>query len=145
MYKYIKPDQQYKDDYDQSTIRELKELEAKEDEEKENTISEWELLELRMKQGIKYNSFRNTGIRRARSKENSIRKQKQEDEVKDYLVRVHPAPNDVRCNTCNSLMHLGTHFFDDKDPRLLFVFDCPNNHRPKKIVYPNGKEFFFMA
>lgn len=140
---YRKPDQDYIDDYDRVTIKELKAIEQEEFDRKEAAKTEEELLKLTVEFSVSYHSFRNAGIRRARMKNETIRSLQQKDEECDRLVRMYPAPQGVKCNTCNGLMQLCTHFFKEGAAKILFVFECPAGHSPKKVLYPNGVEYVY--
>lgn len=40
-------------------------------------------------------------------------------------------------------MFLCTHVFEENDTRILFAFECPNSHAPRKLIYPDSREKFF--
>jgi len=40
-------------------------------------------------------------------------------------------------------MNLIEHCFFGMESLIMFAYDCPNGHTPRKIVYPDGKEYFF--
>lgn len=42
-------------------------------------------------------------------------------------------------------MRFDTYWFKEEETQILFVFDCPNKHYPKKILYPDRREYFLPA
>lgn len=143
MEKYRKPDQYYIDRYDRMTIEILKELEAKESGELESISDPEDRWAKEIIHSMDFNSFRNRAIANARSREVTIRKWMADDEHQDKLVATHRLPTDVTCNTCGAIMRFCLHFFDRGGIPLLFVFECPHDHAPKKVVYPDGREYVF--
>lgn len=147
MEKYRKQDQLYIDQYDRWTIEELKKLEIAEKLELENAPPN-QKLGISIMHGSNIHSFLNTGIQRARNKENSLRAAMQADEEKDYLISINSIPEIVRCNTCNSRTKFSGYYFKKDQHRqdktnIFFLFDCPKKHTPRKIVYPDGEEYNF--
>ena len=138
--KYRKPDQHYIDEYDRATIRMLKKLET---EATTPLIIPADSFVTK----DHYNpmtEFYETAVWRAQSKGESIRKQMAEDEHQDWLVKTTPIPHNIKCNTCRSTMNVVTHFFKENNNQMLFVFECPNEHKPRKAILPNGTEYFFV-
>jgi hypothetical protein len=148
MGKYRKEDSYYEDQYDRLTIEILKELEKNSkvplkpprhiQEPKEGSKIPFIIEE-------QYNAltpFYEQAVSRARSRGTSIRQSRFGDEEKDRLVANNHEPQNIKCNTCNCRMHLTTHIFNEKD-RILFVYDCPKKHFPRKATYSNGDEYFF--
>lgn len=68
---------------------------------------------------------------------------KYKDESKDRLVMYNPMPKNIKCHSCECLMIFCTHFFEEENAKILFVFACPQGHNPKKILYSNGREYHF--
>jgi hypothetical protein len=137
--KYRKPDQHYIDEYDRTTIRMLKKLEA---EATTPLIIPADSFVTK----DHYNpmtEFYEMGVWRAQSKSESIRKQMTEDENQDWLVKTTPIPHNIKCNTCRITMNVVTHFFKESNNQMLFIFECPNEHKPRKAILPNGTEYFF--
>lgn len=146
MEQYRKSDQYYIDEYDRRTIEILRQLDDRPgnfDPPRMYTLSnpeEFRELVDRTTAQLEYN---NTGAIRARNRDECIRSRISEDEHKDRMLRLTPAPENVRCNTCGERMNLYTHLFRiNHNAELVYLFDCPNNHdRKRKAVYPNGKEW----
>jgi len=145
MEQYRKSDQYYIDEYDRTTIEELKKIEKlMEKAEKRFFIDEddpkspetnTDYIGYRMR-------YLDTGVEYSRNKESSIRAAIQSDERKDRLIRFHAIPANILCDTCGEDMKFELHDFLQRDSDLIFIFSCPNGHLPKKAVYPNGREYF---
>lgn len=143
MIKYRKTDQQYIDDYDRHTIEWLKKL------EKESTVpiyleNKIDHLEI----SDSYNPvslFYEMAVKSAQGKEETIRKRKQEDENRDWLLEKTIAPKNIKCKICDSLMNVCSHTFEDNDAKLLFFFECPNGHFPRRLIHSNGREEFLRG
>lgn len=133
MSKYRKPDQYYYDEYDRVTIGELKKL------EKRSQSS------LFLTDG-KYNPSHPVyyhALELASRREKKVREQMQRDERKDYLLNnISPPPN-IRCTSCGSIMYCFDHLFKEDDTKILFGFECPQKHLPRRLYYPDGSEYFF--
>ncbi|HEX9512699.1 MAG TPA: hypothetical protein VF939_19540 [Puia sp.] len=132
MKKYRQPDQYYYDEYDRSIINRLKDLEKKTDP----PSFEGGILNA-------CHPFHLQGILSAEYRESRVLERMQTDERKDYLLNSTPVPQNIHCNTCGSKMYCFDHLFKEEDTRILFAFECPKNHLPRKVIYPNGSEYFF--
>ncbi|UPK72464.1 hypothetical protein [Chitinophaga filiformis] len=143
MEKHRKPDYFYIDNYDRWTIRTLKELEAKEAAEMQDVDDPIKRFAIEVVRGADSMAYRNTAISRARNRQETIREWIMTDEHKDRLIEKHPVPKGVTCDLCGKAMRFNTHFFDVQSIPLLFVFECPANHGPRKAIYPNGQEHVF--
>jgi hypothetical protein len=140
---YRQPDQYYIDLYDRQTIAELKPLEEVELRELEAAKDPEERARLSMKYSIGFDSFFNVGVERARGRRAFIDNMIFEDEKMDRLVEQTRMPVGIYCKSCQKAMELCTHFFDVGDARILFVFECPQGHGPRRAIYPDGREYFF--
>lgn len=143
MEKYRKPDKYYIDRYDRTTIRELKQLEAKESAELQEVIDIWKRFEIEIRHKMDFMSYKNTAISRARNREKTIREWMMTDEQQDRLIAQYTLPTGIPCDTCKTAMQFCNHFFDVHSIPLLFVFECPAGHAPRKAIYPNGHEYVF--
>lgn len=141
--RYRRPDQYYIDLIDRGTIEELKAKEKAEQEELAGVEDPEKLWEIVLGHSMAYNSFRNSGILRARERKHFIEEMMRKDERMDRLIEKTPAPKGIRCSTCNALMNVCNHFFDVAEIPILFVFDCPDGHMPRRAIYPGGREYFF--
>lgn len=78
-------------------------------------------------------------------KEEAIRKWMREDEVLDEYYNNAIPPKDVTCLSCGRLMfeihkELDTNYIE-KTTRVLYMFDCPLGHSPRRAFYDNGEEY----
>jgi hypothetical protein len=150
MEKYLKPKQHYIDLYDKHTIAQCRSwLSHKLDPEhvaeqaKKHGASEEEAKRARMAADHFY-VYYHTGERYIQ-KADTIRKWMERDEARDTLFETATAPEDITCRTCGRLMfvsskHLNIGSDDEKDT-VLFFYDCPLEHIPRRAFYNNGQEF----
>ena len=144
MNPYRKPDQQYYDDYDRSTIKILKEIEEKEKKEYPKTVMVKG--EARTISRPIINNFRDKAILMSRRREEYVKERIREDEEKDRMVQSYKAPEGLKCDTCNTRMALSGHAFNFRGYKFLFLFDCPRGkHKSRKIIHPDGDELFFQV
>lgn len=147
---YLKPKQYYIDIYDRHTIEECRRILA-------NTIGiesvkkELEEKKLDEQEGLRVlNAAHNlyiyfyTGDRYVK-KEDTIREWMQRDEARDKFFEEAAAPEEITCLTCGRLMFAEHKYlnigFDDKPDTVLFMYDCPLGHLPRRAFYDNGEEF----
>lgn len=142
MKKYRKSDQYYVDEYDRRTILLLKELEIREAEKRKAAQSSEVKQRVLIQEYVSLDSFYHNAVMRARNKANSILTSIQLHEQYDRLVAKYPEPQNISCKTCNSLMFVCNHFFKEGAAEILFVFECPQGHSPKRALYPSGEEFY---
>jgi hypothetical protein len=149
MEKYRKEDSHYEDQYDKSTIKILKELGANSGIpiiKKQERIYSSDGSKVVLTIDAKYDTltpFYTTAVWRAQHKQQLIMEAKIEDEKKDRLVMYNSMPKNVKCHSCDCLMIFCTHFFEEENAKILFVFECPKGHNPKKVLYSNGREYHF--
>lgn len=143
MEKYRQPDQFYIDEYDRHTIQILKEMELKEQQELSKCTTEEEYHVQKMVYCVVSHSFNHQKILRARRRNSYIRGRIMEDERKDKLIQTTPQPDNICCGHCNSKMAFSGHFLDWRNNPIMFIFECPYGHAPRKVIYPDGKEFIF--
>lgn len=140
MEKNRKPDQFYIDQYDRHTIELLKEVEVKAMADRAAMPDQGSEQANIMVQNFIGVAFQTKAIQRARLREEKIRERIAEDEQLDRLLDMNPVPRNITCNTCHSQMQYSLPFFDHHNVPLLFIFTCPNEHFPRKLVYPDGRE-----
>jgi hypothetical protein len=137
-------DQYYITAYERLTIRVLKELEQPAENSEEQTHERDEESMLGKHILDRFSPvFINKAILLAQNRDHWIHEQMAADERKDGLVKQHPIPNHVKCNTCRSAMLYKDHLFRNEGTELIFVFKCPLGHLPNKAIYPNEVECFF--
>lgn len=142
MQRYRKHDQYYIDEYDRQTIVLLKELESIYTMKLKSAQSLDEKQRLIIGEYSSTDSFYHKAVLRARNRAESIQASIEHDERRDRLVAKNPEPRNIDCKTCSSVMILCSHFFKEGPAEILFVFECPQGHLPKRAFYPNGKEFY---
>ena len=140
MKKHLKPDSYYVDNYDRSTIKELKELEKKLKMSIDNVIT---FTIKSFDNPVAIITLKDRAINRSRLREQVIASWKNSDTRMDMLIENTKQPENITCPECFREMYLDGHIFDRDDAEILFVFKCPYNHIPNKVVYPNRREFFF--
>jgi len=140
---YRQSDQYYIDMVDRETIEELKAKEKEEKDELAGIEDPEKIVEITLRRSVSYDSFRNLGIFYARQRRHLIEKMMRNDEHMDRLIERTPEPKGIRCKTCNGSMSVCNHFFDVKEIPIMFVFDCPDGHAPRRVIYPDGREYFF--
>ena len=147
----LKTSREYADRYDRQTIRECRwwdehlvnldglrkklKSEGKETDEKELIRAA--------------NAFHNVHMyfltgERYLKKEETISEWMRRDEQSDKFFESVTAPKNINCLTCGRLMFESSRHnqqgFKDTD-RVLFFFDCPLEHMPRRAFYDNGEEF----
>ncbi|MES2329683.1 MAG: hypothetical protein V4539_08780 [Bacteroidota bacterium] len=140
MKKYRKPDQEYNDEYDRHSIKLLKGLEEEENKRLAK-VSGIEMFKERVTMIMMGDSYEDTAVLRHRNKRTFIEKQIQDDEKKDRLVAKTPEPESPRCESCLQRMRFATHFFEDENTRIIFIFECPDGHAPRKGLYADGSVY----
>lgn len=146
MEKYKKEKQYYIDKYDRETIRILKKMENEAHEKGEELIADMDFMRhLLIMDGMwkPDTAFYEKAATRAQLKDDIIRQWMFDDEQCDRLVERHSTPEGIKCNVCNTRMWFNGHIFNENNASILFAFKCPKDHKPQKIVYPNGDECFF--
>ena len=79
------------------------------------------------------------------NRESTINEWMRRDEEYDRYYYTAKTPQDIQCLTCSRLMVESSKFMDidyikDK-PKVLFFFDCPQGHMPRRAFYDSGQEF----
>lgn len=134
MDKYLRDYEEYVEEYDRETIRQLKELE----EDLSSEQKKAEMGELQDTESNAYQLFLTMGLRRVKGKSDSISRRMAYDQKMDDLVANTPKPV-VRCKICGKVMDYADHTFRNDGREILFFFSCPMGHLPKRLVYPDGK------
>lgn len=150
MNKSLKTRQHYSDQYDRFTVDEGRRIVSRpfDIEKLRKKMSEDDVDEKEAVRAIV--AFQNmymyyfTGDRYMK-KEETIREWMQKDEARDKLLEEATAPEDITCHTCGRLMfvsskHLNIGIKDDTDT-VLFFYDCPLEHTPRRAFYNTGEEF----
>ncbi len=147
---YLKSKQYYIDQYDRHTIEECRRilsnpvsLESIKTDLKEKKLDEKEGLRVLGAAHNLYIYFY-TGDRYIK-KEETIREWMATDEARDKFYEEAIAPEDITCFTCGRLMFVNSKYLNisiiDKPDTVLFMYDCPLKHLPRRAFYDNGEEF----
>jgi len=142
-----KPDQYYNDLYDRSTISSFKRLELqlqntakKFDESHKNVNQEDKQYATRLLHDMTILFYKGDHWKR---KEQVINEWIRKDEEKDSLIENTLQPSNVKCKTCEKPMVVIEHFFRDNDRTLLFLYDCPDKHAPRRVLFADGTTYVF--
>lgn len=150
MTTYLKPKQQYIDRYDRITVDKCRWWLSKTPEDaaritelaKKDNVSEAEAKHI-TDAADKLHIYFYTGERYIK-KEETIGEWMQSDQARDQLLETATAPENITCLTCGRLMFVSSKHLDmgieDKD-RIMFFYDCPLNHLPRRAFYNTGEEF----
>lgn len=144
MRQFRHPDQHYIDDYDKETIKKLKLLEKDLPAgfDLGCNYSSNDILTLSTNKNPAVSNFFSEAISRARHRDAAIQGVKEWYAREDKLIKDNPIPQNIYCNTCKREMFFDSHIFKNTlEEQILFVFLCPAKHKPKKVVYPNGREY----
>lgn len=147
MQKYLKPKQDYIDQYDRYTVEQCrrteelwKEKEPAVPEDKDLDPEELARTQARM---LNLHLYIQNG-ERALKKEKTIQEWMDADRTKDELLETAQAPEDIRCLTCRNRVKptLKELISDsDKSDRVLFMYDCPNKCLPRRAFFSDGDEW----
>lgn len=148
MEKYLRPREYYVDLYDRQTVNLCRDLERigleidipstdgkeKTDEEMQRAQIAFNELHLHFVTGERYTK-----------KYEEIEKWMERDKARDRLYETASAPENIRCLTCSRLMFTTSKHFlmgcDKEVDRVLFFYDCPSEHTPRRAIYNDGEEF----
>ena len=151
MAEYLKPKQHYIDLYDSHTVSQCRswlshvlDPEYLKEQAKKHKMSEKEAAGVRGAVDHLYIYF-HTGERYIK-KEETIREWVARDEARDKFFETAKGPTEVTCLTCGRLMfesskHMNIAINDKESDRVLFFYDCPLEHIPRRAFYDNGEEF----
>ena len=146
---YLKPKQHYIDLYDRFTVERCRRDEAAMKDYKKPLEYDGKELKGKQKQNF-LATVSEVGLyfikgERYMQKEETIREWMNRDEEKDRLLESAQPPENIRCLTCRSVMHVA--FKDlhdwgrDEEPRVLFMYDCPQGHMPRRAFFSDGEEW----
>jgi len=149
MEKHLKDKQYYIDLYDKYTVERCRSIEKIwKDDKKELPSLEGKKLSKEQESNfrdaiMKWRMHIETGERYLK-KDNTIREWMEADQKRDDLYEFAESPKDIRCLTCRSL--LKSTFkelwsLQDKEDRILFMYDCPNKCLPRRAFFSDGEEW----
>ncbi len=144
---YLKPKQYYIDRYDRMTVERCREFEkaiAPSDVKRH-------LKKKVSKQQLEYTSktFNEVHLWFLKGelyikKEEIISRWIREDEERDRFYENTKALQNISCLTCGREMEVSFKDLEtslDKQNRILFMYDCPSGHLPRRAFYDNGEEW----
>lgn len=147
MSKYLKDKSEYIDRYDRATVERCRWI--------EKAISGTDIQKHHKKKLTKEekarmsNAFNELHLWFAigesyAKKEETILRWMGEDEERDRLLETAKAPLGITCHACKREMfvshkHLET--YSDAPDKVLFMYDCPSGHLPRRAFYHNGDEW----
>jgi hypothetical protein len=149
MEKHLKDKQYYIDLYDRYTVEHCRRAEKRwKDDDKELPPIEGEELtkeqQDRMKGTLMEWWMHFEKGERYLQKDSRILEWMESDRKKDELYESAQAPEGIRCLTCRSLMkstYKDLWSLHDKEDRVLFMYDCPNNCLPRRAFFSDGEEW----
>jgi len=144
--EYLKPKQYYIDLYDKRTVEicrraenrstdtdvpEAKKVSKKEAKAIVNHVNE---LMLTFEKGERW-----------AKKDQTINDWMQRDRQRDEFLESANPPEDIRCLTCRNHLKVDSkqlwHGEDDKEDRILFMYECPNQCLPRRAFFNDGEEW----
>lgn len=81
---------------------------------------------------------------RFKKKEKTIQEWMRRDEARDKFFEEATAPEDITCLTCGRLMFVSSKHLNigiNDEDTVLFFYDCPLEHTPRRAFYNTGEEF----
>lgn len=151
MDKHLKPKQYYLDLYDKGTVFQCRHWlstnlpdEYYKEQAKKQGVSE-EMAKNARGAADHWYIYYHSGERYIK-KDETVRNWMERDEERDRFFETATAPEDITCLTCGRRMfvsskHLNIAINDDEKDTVLFMYDCPLGHIPRRAFYDNGKEF----
>lgn len=146
--EYLKSEQYYVDLYDKQTVEHCRVIESRHyktfkekglyeescDPEKRGAHVAVMNLHLYFEKGESY-----------RKKAETIKSWMERDAKRDEFIKSAKAPHNITCLTCGRIMFMSLESFemgfDEKPDKVLYFYDCPLNHSPKRAFYNNGVEY----
>ncbi len=146
--KYLKPYQYYADQYDRFTVEEFRRLEKvwEPDYSKREGVDEtFESVRPPMEKMVSDVAFVFKKGNRYKEKKNTIKEWMKRDEEYDRIYEESQPISNIQCLTCRKLMFVSTKTLDDTDSkkptRVLFTYDCPLGHFPRRAFFSDGEEY----
>lgn len=151
MTPYLKSRQHYLDQYDKHTVSQcrswlatkLPEEQYEEEAKKKEGVSV-DMVKSARAAADHWYIYMHTGERFLK-KEETVKEWMQRDEECDRFLETTQAPDNIICGTCGRLMfvcskHLNIGF-EGKPNTVLFMYECPLEHIPRRAFYNTGEEF----
>lgn len=144
--RYLKPKQYYIDLYDKHTVERCRRFESdktipdvpegKKVSKKElKAINDWAHdLMLTFEKGERWSN-----------KDRTIHDWMERDRKRDEFLESANPPEDIRCLTCRNQLKVDFkqlwHGDEDKEDRILFMYECPNKCLPRRAFFNDGEEW----
>lgn len=150
MEKHLKPYQYYSDQYDHDTVEECRWWINQRDNQdyinKEAKTLKVTVDEARaMVKCVEELSIYFISGERYINKSSTIRKWEERDKARDELLENAMPPDPITCLTCGRLMLVSYKDLDfggsDSPDRVMFMYDCPLGHLPRRMFYHTGEEW----
>lgn len=148
--KNLKPPQYYSDLYDRYTVEECRRWVKKADDKEQINKGVKDLKITRAKAKIVLKCVNELSLyfisgERYANKTKTIREWEERDRARDELLENAKAPDSIACLSCGRLMFVSSKHLDLgglKGPeRVLFMYDCPLGHLPRRAFYHTGEEW----
>jgi hypothetical protein len=146
MERYLKPRQEYLDQYDRFTVEDCRRREAfhKRGAEDGKTDEEKKMHKLFSEVALYYDLLYAT-VGRYDEREATVNKWMQRDGEMDRLLETATPPEGIRCLTCGTHAEANfrtiDHASEDDKPRVLFMYDCPKGCKPRRAFFNDGEEY----
>ncbi len=146
--KYLKPYQYYVDLYDKFTVEDFRRFEKLTETESSKGQEDTETFD--KVRPILEKTWSNVAIEikkieRHRNKKKTITEWMKRDEEYDKIYLEAQPPSHIQCLECKRMMFVSTKTleieFDKKPTRVLFMYDCPLGHLPRRAFYNDGQEY----
>lgn len=146
--KHLKPHMYYSDLYDKATVEECRRIENLESNPSRKKYYDKEGKEVDVtpmdKLVTELMIYFLTGDRYL-NKAEIVRKLMEKDEERDRFFEQAIPPENITCFTCGRIMFVSSESeelgYDDKPNRVLYFYDCPLGHLPKRVFYNNREEY----
>lgn len=143
--EYLKTKQYYVDLYDKHTVEKCRRIEGYKDEQppkakgitkkEAQAASDWAHdLMLTFEKGERW-----------ASRDKTINEWMERDRQRDEFLESANPPEDMRCLTCRNQLKVDSrqlwHGDEDKEDRVLFMYECPNQCLPRRAFFNDGEEW----
>ncbi|MBU0999158.1 hypothetical protein KKG24_02520 [Patescibacteria group bacterium] len=148
MEKHLKSHQEYIDEYDKLTVYRCRQMEELHKNTKLDPMVKQNGEDIDLSPMIdafkEIRMFYLTG-QCYENKNKTIREWEEKDKARDDLYESAKEPENISCLTCGHLMFMTSKTFDlgfdKKQNRVMFFYDCPLKHMPRRVFYNTGEEY----
>lgn len=146
--KYLKPYQYYADLYDKFTVedfRRFEKLTVPDTSKDEKHMEDFDRVRPLLEKTWLNVAIEIKKVGRHRDKKKTITEWMKRDEEYDKIYKEAQPPSHIHCLDCKRMMFVSTKTleteFDKKPTRVLFMYDCPLGHLPRRAFYSDGQEY----